>query len=65
MTSSAVLELINNVLPTGSEERGVLGVGSIPVTILSSSQDVKTMALLLHKHECSWVVKKRNTEEAV
>ena len=23
-----------NVLPTGSEEKGVLGVGSIPVTIL-------------------------------
>ena len=33
------------ILPTGSEERGVLGVGSIPVAILLSYQDMKTMAL--------------------
>ena len=33
------------LLPTGSEERGVLGVGSIPVAILSCSQDMKTIAL--------------------
>ena len=32
-------------LPTGSEGRGVLGVGSIPVTILLSCQDMKTIAL--------------------
>ena len=44
-------------LPTGSEERGVLGVGSIPVAILPSCQDMKTIALKLHKHEYSWVVK--------
>ena len=33
------------LLPTGSEEREVLGVGSIPVAILPSCQDVKTIAL--------------------
>ena len=30
------------LLPTGSEEREVLGVGTIPVTILPSCQDMKT-----------------------
>ena len=30
-----------NLLPTGSEERGVLGIGSIPVAILTSCQDMK------------------------
>ena len=34
-----------HLLPTGSEERGVLGVGNIPVAILSSCQDIKTIAL--------------------
>ena len=34
-----------HLLPTGSEERGVLGVGSIPVAILPSCQDMKTIAL--------------------
>ena len=34
-----------DLLQTGSEERGVLGVGNTPVTILPSSQDMKTMAL--------------------
>ena len=53
------------LLPTGSEERGVLGVGSIPVAILPSCQNVKTFALQLHKHKYSWVVKIRNTSEAV
>ena len=39
------------LLPIGSEERGVLGFGSIPVAILPSCQDVKkTIALELHKH---------------
>ena len=33
------------ILPTGSEERGVLGVGSIPVAILPSCQYMKTFAL--------------------
>ena len=36
-----------NLLPTRSEERGVLGVGSIPVAILSSCQDMG----MLH-HNC-------------
>ena len=35
------------LLPTGSEEREVLGVGSIPVAILPSCQYIK----LLH-HNC-------------
>ena len=33
------------LLPTGSEERKVFGVGSIPVKILPSCQDMKTIAL--------------------
>ena len=36
---------ISILLPTGSEERGVLGVGSIPVAILTSCQDMKTIAI--------------------
>ena len=31
------------LLPTVSEERGVLGVGSIPVAILPSCEEVKTI----------------------
>ena len=34
-----------NLLPSGSEEREVLGVGSIPVAILPFCQDMKTIAL--------------------
>ena len=34
-----------DLLPTGSEERGVLGVRSIPSAILPSCQNMKTMAL--------------------
>ena len=34
-----------SLLPTGSEERDVMGVGSIPVAILPSFQDMKTIAL--------------------
>ena len=45
--------------------RGVLGFWSIPVAILPSGQDMKTFALYLHKHKYSWVVKIRNTSEAV
>ena len=33
-----------HLLPTGSKEREVLWVGSIPVAILSSSQDMNTIA---------------------
>ena len=33
------------LLPTGSEEREVLGVGSIPVALLPSCKDVKNIAL--------------------
>ena len=33
------------LLPTGSEEREVLGVGSIPGAILPSCQDMKTISL--------------------
>ena len=33
------------LLPTGSEEREVLGFGSIPVTILPSCQDMKIIAI--------------------
>ena len=40
-----IAEIISNLLPTGSEEREVLGVGSIPVAILPSCQDMKTIAL--------------------
>ena len=36
-----------HLLPTGSKERGVLGVGSIPAAILSSCQHMK----ILH-HNC-------------
>ena len=54
-----------NLLPTGSEEREVLWVGSIPVTILLSCQYMKSIANNYIKHEYSWVVKIRNTSEAV
>ena len=40
-------------------------VGSIPVAILSSCQNMKTVVLYLHEHEYSWVVKIRNTSEPV
>ena len=53
------------LLPTGSEEREVLWVGSIHVSILLSCQDMLNIELQLHKHEYSWVVKIRNTSEAV
>ena len=33
------------LLPTGNEEREVLGVGSIRVAMLPSCQDMKTVAL--------------------
>ena len=34
-----------HLLLSGSEESGVLGVGSIPVAILPSCQDMKNIAL--------------------
>ena len=37
--------LSDNLLPTGSEEREVLGVWNIPVAILTSCQYMKTIAL--------------------
>ena len=40
-------------------------MGSIPVAILSSFQDMKTTELQLHEHEHNWVVKIRNTSEAM
>ena len=53
------------LLPTGGEEREVIGVGSIPVAIYPSCQVLKIIALYLHKHEYRWVVKIRNTSETV
>ena len=38
------------LLPTGSEERGVLGVGSIPVAKLPSCEGMKTIALQLQQN---------------
>ena len=55
----------HNLLPTGSEEREVLGMGSIPVAILLSCLDMEHIALQLHKHENSRVMKIRSTSEAV
>ena len=52
-------------IPTESGESELLGAGGIPVAILLSSQNVRNNALLLHKHAYSWVVKIRNTSEAV
>ena len=37
------------LLPTGSEEREVLGVGNIPVAILPSCQDMKTIAIRVYQ----------------
>ena len=40
-----VVDVYVSLLPNGSEEREVLGVGSIPVAILPSCQDMKTIAI--------------------
>ena len=37
------------LLPPGSEERKVLGVGSIPVAVLPSCQNMKIIASQLHR----------------
>ena len=52
------------LFPTGSEEREVLGIGSISVAILPSCQVIKTIAFYVHKQEYSWAVKIRNRSEA-
>ena len=54
-----------HLLPTGSEEREVLEVRSIPVAILPSCQYMNSIALQFHKHEYSWEVKIRIPSEAV
>ena len=56
---------LRSYVETFSEERRVLGIWSIPVSILSSCQDVKSFASQLHEHEYCRVVKMRNTSEAV
>ena len=40
-----IIGIMHPLLPTGSEEREVLGVGSIPVAIVPSCQFMKTIAL--------------------
>ena len=49
------------LLPIGSEKRGELGVGRIPVAILPFYQNMNTVVFKLHRYEYSWVVKIRNT----
>ena len=46
------------LLSTVSEERGLLGVGIIPVAILQLYDNTKNIALYLHKDKYSWVIKK-------
>ena len=50
------------LLPSGSEERGVLGVGSIPVALLLFCQNMELIALYFHRYEYSWVVKIRTPQ---
>ena len=38
-----------SLLPTESEERGVLGVGRIPIAILPS-QDMKNIGIIMQKN---------------
>ena len=42
-SDTSVGDTSRELLPTGSEERGVLGVGSIPVAILPSCQYMKIL----------------------
>ena len=63
MSISIGLRKLVHLLPTGSEEREVLGFGSIPVAIRPSSQDMKFIALYIMQRE--WVVKIRYTSEAI
>ena len=64
-STRSALNISNLLLPTGSEERVVFWAGSIPVAILPSCQDMKTIAFKVYKHKYSWVIKIRNTSEAV
>ena len=48
-----------------SEEGGVLGAENIPIAILLSCQNVRNVALLLHEHAHSWVVKKKHLRGSV
>ena len=54
-----------NLLPTGSDERGILGVGSISTAILTSCQYMTNIGVKSHKNRYNWVVELRNTSEAV
>ena len=45
---------LGTLLPTGSEEREVLGVASIPVAILPSCQDRKSIALSCRDMNIVW-----------
>ena len=58
---------VSHVFTTGSKESEVLGVGSIPIAILLSCQYryVNNISLTWHRYEYNWVVKIRNTSEAV
>ena len=51
---SGIMQHIH-LLPTGSEEREVLGVGSV----------YENYCIIMNKYRYSWVVKIRNTSEAV
>ena len=42
--------IVIHLLPTKIEERGVLGVGSIPFAILPSCEDMKPIALQLQQN---------------
>ena len=48
ITCDQKTHLVKEVLLTGSQEREVLGVGSIPVAILPSCQNMEIIALQLH-----------------
>ena len=53
------------LLPTGSEEREVLGVGSIPRPAAILPSIYESYCIIMQRHEDSWVVRIRNTSEAV
>ena len=59
-----VAQCSEGLSPTGSEERGVLGVGSIHGAILPFCQYMINIALQVHT-QYSWLVKIRNTSEVV
>ena len=52
---SAYIHILVSLLPTGCEERGVLGFWSMPVANLSSCQDIKAIALYcIHMNIVGW-----------